>query len=260
VFDNAYVLVDTARFNNWLNENYKNLTPETLKGPREHLYYLISSQVSGIYESEGVVLPKDHDTVLEILFSWAERLGSFGGNLVYNQIKSELSPLVNSFVRDTGNFSIELVEDAFVLSVDSANWSLKIPYYFMVGDLREFNTTNNMPTQLAVISTGAAIDKGKLGRSQATLMFLHSPKVDDGKFRSYWLTQFEIPATNKNHALNVKGLNSQVAYDDNTLLHKEISFWSSKRGSFAVAYMGLDGAYQTNREHFINFLEYLNFK
>ena len=84
IFDPAYVAVDIANFNNWLNANYEKLSRERMKGPREHLYYLLSSHVSKIYQREGTILPKEPDHILELIFFWAEKLGAFGGNLVYN--------------------------------------------------------------------------------------------------------------------------------------------------------------------------------
>src|SRR6267378_8157373 len=92
IFDVAGVLVEATAINNWLNFNYRTLSPEQMKGPREHLYYLIDSRIKDTYARTGRVLPTEHDAILEILFSWTERLGAYGGSLVYNQLRSPASP------------------------------------------------------------------------------------------------------------------------------------------------------------------------
>lgn len=58
VYDWAYVLADSVAFNNWLNVNYPKLSREEMKGPREHLYYLISSYVSEYYKQKNLFYQK----------------------------------------------------------------------------------------------------------------------------------------------------------------------------------------------------------
>ena len=62
-----------------------------MKGPREHLYYLIDSYVKNLYSNDKRIIPEQHDLILDILFSWVERLGVYGGALVYNFLKSSES-------------------------------------------------------------------------------------------------------------------------------------------------------------------------
>lgn len=258
VFDYVHVIVDVAKFNNWLNANYPKLTAETMKGSREHLYYLIGSYVSELYKKDRVVLPKEHDLIMQILFSWSEKLGVFGGSLVYNQIKSEKFKPMTARMKIPGMFKLSLKNDLYLLAATSNAWSVKFPYYFMIGSIKVFQATNGMQTQLVVISTGASKDKTKTGRSQATLMFIYAPSGNYKLFTKYWLAQLEIAPDTKLTSLNVKKLNSRITYDKTSLLHKEVTFWPSKTGSFAVVYMGMDGTYQTNRQHFLDFLNHIN--
>jgi hypothetical protein len=52
----------------------------------------------------------------------------------------------------------------------------------------------------------------------------------------------------------VKNLKSRHIVDETAQLHKEFTSWSDETGSFAVAYLGIEGTYQWNRQHFIDFL------
>ncbi|MFT6268366.1 MAG: hypothetical protein ACJAVV_001174 [Alphaproteobacteria bacterium] len=127
-----------------------------------------------------------------------------------------------------------------------------------MGIIHEFGATNGMAPQLVSISTGAAKDNPEAGRSQSTLMFIHSPSLNIKEFADYWLSQFEINAKTKPSALGINTLKSFYIYNGETQLHKEITFLSSPQGSYWVSYLGMDGAFQTNRQHFLDFLSQVN--
>lgn len=258
VFDYAHVVVDVTVFNNWLNANYSKLNTETMKGPREHLYYLLCSYVAELYKRDKVIMPKEHDLILEILFSWSERLGVFGSSLAYNKVKSDKKKPMPELMKIPESFSISLDNDLYVLTTKSNNWSVKFPYYFMIGTMNDFKATNGMQTQLVSISTGATKDNTKTGHSQGTLMLIYSPSNDFDSFSDFWLSQFGIASGTKPTKLEAKTLESRSTYDKASLLHKEITFWPSEAGSYAVAYLGMDGTYQANRQHFLDFLNQIN--
>lgn len=254
VYDWAHVVADTVTFNNWLNANYLNLTREKMKGSREHLYYLISSYASDLYKKNKSILPKNHDPILETLFSWSERLGVYGASLVYNQIKNEKMKPMPMLMKIHPTFKLTFQNDLYNLESLSSSWSIKFPYYFMIGNLSDFKAANGMQTQVLSVSTGASKDKTTAGQSQATLMILFSPSSDFEGFSKFWLRNFEMSSNSKTTNLGIKNLSSQYTYDKSSLLHKEFTFWKTEKGSMAVAYMGMDGTYQANRQHFLDFL------
>jgi len=254
VFDYAKVIVDSTAFNNWLNTNYSKLNSQTMKGPREHLYYLLSSYVSELNNKGGVILPEEHDLILSTLLSWTERLGAYGTHLFYNQIKSDEMKAMPSLMKISEGIKVSAVNDMFNIEDKNGNWSTKFPYYFMIGAINEFNATNGMETQLLTISTGAAKDKSKAGRSQSTLMLVYSPSKETKTFQEYWLNGFEVDSNIKSKPLGVNKLESVYLYNEDALLHKEITFLPSSNGSLLVAYLGMEGAYQKNRQHFLDFL------
>lgn len=254
VFDYAKVIVDSTAFNNWLNTNYSKLNSQTMKGPREHLFYLLSSYVSELNNKDGIILPEESDLVLSTLLSWSERLGAYGTHLFYNQIKRDKMKAMPSLMEVSKGIKISAVNDMFKIEDTNGNWSTTFPYYFMIGAINEFNATNGMETQLLTISTGAAKDKSQAGRSQSTIMFIYSPSEETKEFNDYWLTQFEIDSKIKAKPLGVKKLESVYFYNEDALLHKEITFLPSSNGSLLIAYMGMEGAFQINRQHFLDFL------
>lgn len=257
VFKVAQVAVEAAAFNNWLNSNYASLTADTMTGPREHLYYLIDSWVSSIYKRDGVVLPADHDLLLQNLYSWSERLGVFGGNLVYNAIKAEQAPEMPSLMPVPDEFSLSLRKDMLTVESKRGGWSAAIPYYFMIWNLSEFDAKDGPRTQLVSISTAAAAHQGLDGHSQATLMLLAGPGVDPAEFEKYWRVGLGFTGDEPLQDLPVSALKSRTRFDAATKLHAEYTTWQTKSGPILVAYMGMNGTYQSNRPHFIDFLRSL---
>jgi len=254
VFETAQVAVEAAAFNNWLNENYSGLTPETMKGPREHLYYLIDSWVSSIYRRDGVVLPSEHDLVLQTFFSWAERLGVFGGHLIYNAIKSEEAPKMPPLMTVPDEFSLSLRRDMLHVESNKVGWSVSVPYYFMIWNISEFDATEGPRTQLLSLSTSAAAHQGLEGHSQATLMLLVGPGQKLSEFEEFYRTALGFTGTETPQALPVGQLTSKTKFDEATKLHSEYTSWQAKGGPMVVAYMGMNGTYQSNRANFIDFV------
>ena len=220
---------------------------------RERVYYLIDSQIKHNFAQSQRVLPAGSDPQLAMLFSWAEKLGVYGGNLVFNQVKSETMKLQPALMELPPGIRLSLHGDLFKLESDTG-WQVSFPYYFMIGAVRDMTTKNDARTQLIIISTGAARDSSKTGHSQATLMLLYSPGTALAEFKSFWQPQIPINSDDKSIALGVRDLTSQKNFDEKLKLHREMVAWSMPQGACAVVYLGNEGTYQWNRPHFIDFL------
>lgn len=257
IFDTAEVAVETAAFNNWLNENYEKLTSDQQKGVREFLYYLIDSHVKDIYAREGQILPKEPDLILQILFAWSERLGVYGGSNVFNEIRLPSEPEMPSTLDPPDSISIRMHGDLLAVESKNGSWAFEIPYYFMPQIVSDLVATNGIPFQFLSIATGAARDSSEDGRSQATLMLIYSPDVDFTEFESYWLQTINVPVDAPATELGIHGLSTKYYYYPDTKIHTEVVVWEEGTGSFALTYAGVDGTYQWNRPHFLDFLNSL---
>ena len=253
LFDFAETAVHSVKLNNLLNEKFASLD-EARKAPvRERLYYLIDSQIKHNFARTQRVLPAGSDLQLAILFSWAEKLGVYGGNLVFNRVKTETMELEPPVLELPPGIRLSLHGDLFELQSDSG-WQVTFPYYFMIGEVRDMTNNDGGRTQLIIISTGAAKDTSKAGRSQATLMLIFSPGATLPDFKSFWQSQIPIRSEDESLPLGVRGLTSQKNFDDKLNLHREMVAWSTPKGACAVVYLGNDGTYQWNRPHFIDFV------
>jgi hypothetical protein len=254
VFDPAQVAVEVATFNNWLNSNYSTLNVDRMKGPREHLYYLIDSRVKSIYARDQVVFPPQQDLVLRTLFLWSERLGAYGGNLVFNALPSEDLPRVGTLMPVPPGFELALRGDMLSLSSNAGRWSVAVPYYFMLWHVAEFEAKAGPKTQIATFSTGAAAHEGQPGHSQASLMLLFGPGDDGESFVRYWASQLGFSGEEREEAIPGRSAGTRRLFDASRNMHREYATWRSPHGQFVVAYLGLNGTYQWNRPHFLDFL------
>jgi hypothetical protein len=208
LFDEAQVVVETMAINNWLNANIQKLTQEQMKGPREHLYYLIDSRVKQIYASEKRILPQKNDPILEILFSWSEHLGVYGGAYAFNAVKAPSSAPKTAGIKLPEGMTLNLTDDVFTLR-SAFGWSITFPYYFMIWNVGDFIAKGGPRTQLVALSTGAARDESLTGYSQATLMFFYSPE-EHGTVDKYWRESLGIGADVKPRALGAQGIHILV--------------------------------------------------
>lgn len=252
IFDEVQVAFEAMAINNWLNDNLHQLTYDQMKGPREHLYYLIDSRVKQLFAAERRVLPEKHDPILEILFSWSEPLGVYGGAHAFNAVKAPTSAAETPAMMLPEGITLTLSKDMFTVQ-SNLGWSISFPYYFMVWNIGDTAKDGGPRTQLVALSTGAAKDKSEAGRSQATLMFLFSPDKTE-LLERYWRDQMGIDPEVEPKALGVRALTSRHVVYEPTKLHKEFTSWSDPSGSFAVVYLGIEGTYESNRPHFIDFV------
>lgn len=258
IFDSARVVVETVRLNNWLASNYDRLKPEQMKRPREHLYYLIDSRVKETFVSQATILPNVHDPILEVLFSWAERIGVYGGALAYNAVKSPGANEMRPTLVLPEDMALRLTGDLFEIRSKSGAWTVTFPYYFMIGNIVERVATNGIHMQVVSISTGAAKDQSQLGHSQATLILVFTPTPNVKKLAEIWKRHLGM-AEEDEVPIGVNGLSSWRTFDVPAKLHKELTVWKAAQGSFAVAYLGLRGTYQWNRPHFLDFVRAVKF-
>ncbi|QDP00894.1 hypothetical protein [Thalassotalea sp. PS06] len=80
---------------------------------------------------------------------------------------------------------------------------------------------------------------------------INSATKDFAEFQDYWLEQFSLQQAK---AKQVRDSPSIYTYNEDILLHQELLFKAGESGSFLIAYLGVDGTYQHNRQHFVDFL------
>ena len=255
-FSPAEVALETSVLNNWLNSNYDRLSIEEQRGPREYLYYLINARIKHLYADSGQILPTEPDLILETLFSWADRLGVYGGAAVYNRLRPSSKPEMKAAMQTPPPIEIGLEHDLFRFK-SASGWQFHVPYYFMPFLVLDTEASNGMPIQFLAISTGAAKDSSVAQRSQATFTIIYSHGAELPEFREFFAGQLGVPEDAQQTESGFKDLKTLYWYDEPGLLHTEALFWSSDTGALARVYGGIDGAYQWNRQHYVDFLRSL---
>ncbi|MBX2886471.1 MAG: hypothetical protein KTR32_41335 [Granulosicoccus sp.] len=247
-------------YSDWLDENLVDIPSGEYKIYREHLYYLLSSYVSGIYENEKTILPSVYDENISTVFRWSEKLGVFGGALLYESVKRSQDPSIEVVNVIPANFQLNLNGDMLQLQSQNKTWSVSFPYYFMIQNLGEIKKYKNEHSQIAVISTGASRDASDTGQSQATLIVLHADNEDIESFSNEFISLLKMGNSIKEIDLDSDFRTSKYSYDETLKMHKEVVFWSADSGSYGIAYLGIDGTYQNNRAHFIDFIRHFQYQ
>jgi hypothetical protein len=259
VRDAAANVVEFTKFNNWLNANYESAPPDRRQALKEHLYSIIDSDIKQLHERQGVTYPSDSDIVLSGCYAWAARMGVYGANMVLDSLNPLKSQDATPPASLPESFTLILDGDLFVLSSSVDAWRVTFPYYFMLGDLRDVETTNGLRTQMAVVSTGFGRHVDGKGYSQATIMLVFSPAGSASVFNEFWLEKFSLTKADR-IAERVQHMPAYRRYDVKSKMHTEVVFPKTGSGAMVIGYMGLDGTYQWNRPHFEDFLASLLLK
>jgi hypothetical protein len=256
VFDQERVLVESVGVNNWLNANYRTLSPEQTRGVREHIHALIDSRMREQYAASRSLVPKP-DPLLAVLFSRAARLGVYGAEDIFRVVRGSSPLQTSSGPALPPGITVALNGEALDLS-SSGKWSVSVPATFFIFDLRTATESQGLTTEAAVIATGTAPDAAPPGYSQATIAVIYTEGSRPSVFSATWLERFGVPQSVLPEGIDGSTFKSRRAYDSTTRLHKEVVFIESSRASMAVLYSGLDGTFQWNRPHFVDFLRNLN--
>ena len=251
----ARVLVEAVGINNWLTANYTRMDPGQTQGAREHLHALIDSRVKELYAKTGALLPKEPDPVLAMLYSWAGRLGVYGADTVYAALRGTYVVKPPPGPLPPEGLAVELRNDSLTIASSAGAWQASVPYHFFIFTLSSGVGSDSKRTEAAAISTGTAPDLARPGYSQATIAVVFTFGADIKSFEPEWGERMQIPLQGEPIPLGDTKYRSRTAYDERLRLHKEVVFIQSSKGVFAILYSGLDGTYQANRPHFLNFLE-----
>jgi hypothetical protein len=236
----------------WLEVNGPKLKREHMSGPREHAYYLIGERIKHIYAESETILPTRRDPVLQALFMHADNLGVFGGSQIFAALKDPGMPGMPVRTRLPGAMSVTLDGDRLRV-VSELGWSFSVPYYFMIWQAADQQRPEGR-LQVVSFSTATASDASAAGRSQATLTLMFSPNGATAQPAELLRSQWQSGAVDPPVALGVRDLKSQHGFNAATKLHTEMVSWANSSGTYLVTYSGMDGTYQSNRAHFIDFL------
>lgn len=262
VYGFAEVTEEIGSYHEWLEEKF-NKIPNTMHPVfRERLYYLLSSYVSGISQKDNTILPVEFDENIATTFKWAEKLGIFGGSLLYESFKQPTSPSIETINKIPSNFQISIDNDRIVLASKKDIWSVNAPYYFMIQNLGTIGRYKDVSsdTHAVAISTGAARDNSAKGQSQATITVFYASQLSAKELSNDVLGLLGIPNNSKFFDLGIESRSSQYVYDASENIHKEATFWDTNTGAFGIGYLGVDGTYQTNRIHFLEFLKQFEYR
>ena len=255
VFSYDYVVTQTISINNYLNTNLNNLDKNAKRNITEDIYYLISSSISESYKQDKLIIAKKDDLILKTLFQSAQRLNVLGSNLAYYQLFQMNNTDKLQSIYFTKDLQLSLTYDLFKL--EDKFWSIKFPYYFMIRKIQK-SRIKNIESTIISISTGGAKDKSKLGYSQASITLFVSDKQNNKGFFEYWYKVFKVDSKIQLKPTGIKNYKTQYIKDK--LINNEITSWSTDTNSFIAIYTGLDGTYEVNRQHFLDFLNQIKEK
>lgn len=251
----ARVLVEAVGISNWLNANHSRMDPGQTQGAREHLHALIDSRVKELYAKTGMLLPKEPDPILAMLYSWAGRLGVYGADPVYAAVRGTFLVKPPPGPQPPDGLAVGLQKDMLTIASSAGEWRATVPYHFFIFALNSAPTPDSKLVETVAISTGSAPDIARPGYSQATIALIFVAGADPKSFEKEWADRLGVPLRAEPRPVGETRYRSRTAHEAQNRLHKEVVFVPSRKGSFAILYSGLDGTYQTNRPHFLNFLE-----
>jgi hypothetical protein len=243
-----------GEFIHWLELNAPQVPPSGQAAVREHVYALISAQVKARVAGGFPAFPPERDSVLAELFFWGDRLGVFGAyraGRALDHVRPHLAP--SNLVPPA--FEIKLDSGYFTLaSSHTPHWSIRFPYYFMVGAVNHQRMGTDVEGDVVVLSTLFAPNRPPIGgASQATILLIAVDSSQVTPALAYWLKQLAVSPVSSSRS-SWGGAPTYTGYDSTLSMRKEVVTLPLPTGMLLVAYLGLDGTFEANHPHFLNLL------
>ncbi len=256
IMDSAKLVVDFVYFNNYLVENYKNIGDDQINGIREHSFLLIDSIIKNAYSEDQREFHESEKTQLSLLYNWGSRLGLYGCDYVADYFNTGDNEITNS--KELGSsFNLDFNFPIYSLTTNKNYWTINYPYYFMISKADKIMANYGVEMDFIKLSTLFGQHKEGNGESQSTILFTYSYTDEIKIVKDYWINVFGLSEDDfiENELIE----NSFSYYKLDNKMHKELFFMQNQNGIFMITFIGIDGTYQSNRVHFLDFIKNLEY-
>jgi len=238
---------EQRQFMAWLQTNGASLPPDQLQGAREHLYFLVGSAARAQLRATGRLFPPRDTLGLAEMLDEGTRLGLPGAGVVARALigagaAEHLAPPV----LPAAPFRLSFSAPEYTLR-SAHGWSVRFPYYFMIGALQVRIPNNGVETEMIVLSTLFADHRGLPGRSQATLLLLGAMPNDTSAFYAFWLNAVQLGTADRVSETLLPGSTTYRGFDTARSMNKELVTLTRGRMAFVLVYSGLPGTFEMNR-------------
>jgi len=238
---------EQREFTAWLETNVASLPPDQLQGAREHLYFLVGSAARAQLRATGRLFPPRDTLGLAAMLNEGTRLGLLGAGVVARALigagaAEQLAPPV----LPAAPFRLSFSAPEYTLH-SAHGWSVRFPYYFMIGGLQVTMPNNGVETETVVLSTLFADHRGLPGRSQATLLLLAAMPRDTSAFYAFWLNAVQLGAADRAAKTVLSGGTTYRGFDTARSMNKELVTLTRGRLAFVLVYSGLPGTFEMNQ-------------
>jgi len=240
-------------FLDWLRAQDPSAFTDREQQVREHIYALIADVVKQRFAStQATDLPRG-DSTLAQLFAWADRFGVPGAHDVAQAIGAQ--PAAAATPHPGDGFQLSFSAPVFSLATEYGKWMVHFPYFFMIGTTTRQRLANGIENDVATLSTLTAANSApRGGASQATILLLSAQTADLPSYVAFGLQQLQMTAADTISNPVPQATRTYRRFDPESRLWKELVALKIPSGSMVVAYIGLDGTYQSNRAHFLDLL------
>ena len=236
---------ERSAFLAWLASALGSLTQEDAQRAQERLY----TYISAIAKQRTGRFPQVTDTIALSLFRSAASIGVAGADQVARALNPHPERLPAAGT--VPDFRLSLHPPLFTLASDDGSWGVCFPYYFMAAPAGRQRPSSGVLTELVVLSTLVAPDRGPSGSSQATILLAAASIADSAKHVTAWLTQFDLHPTSA-PLEDPAGIWYESPPGDP--MHRLAVIQRLPKRVLVAVFLGLDGTFESNRPHLFNVL------
>jgi hypothetical protein len=246
---------ERPQFLQWLDTHLDSLAPDQLPAVREHLYFLLGSVAQIHYRATGRLFPSRDTLGFVDLLERGTRLGLYGTGLIARTVGAPERALTAALLPKKP-LALSFSAPEYTIRSDRG-WSLRFPYYFMIGAAYYGVPKNGIGTETVVLSTLFANHRQHPGHSQATILVVAAPSGDTAAFYRFWFDALGLKPSDRTTESLLTSSQTYRAFDADASMNKEVVTLVRGQTAFLLSYFGLPGPYEANRADFIQLLQTL---
>jgi hypothetical protein len=225
---------------------------------RRRVHVLIDGLVKERFAAGRIVFSQRDLSRVVRYYRWADRLKVPGADQVVDYFRTIFALPADG---ESGSsftlpepYRMELRFPNLQVRSESGPWTVRYPYYFITEEVRRVVPTEGWESDLIEVSTLFAPHRRDKRQSPCRILFAYAAGVEQAEFQEHWLRLLglEDGKPRKNEVLPDAAAFSR--FDKRKRMRAEACFLSGKAGSAVAAMVGIDGSFQKNRPHFLDFL------
>jgi hypothetical protein len=217
----------------------------------EQIYAIVADGVRRRFASNRSTGIPQPDSTLALLLWEADRFDVLSAGPVADRLGVHDHPRASTV--DPNEFDLGLNGDYFALASVQGRWRIQFPWYFMLRSADRVTNGGEPPADVVSLSTlTAANSEVPGGGSQPSILIVAVQNDSLGSFWERWHATFGVYSVDSTAKAVPQAYRTYQRKDPARHMRAEANLFKTVSGWMIVGYFGAEGAFQADRQQYLD--------